>query len=82
MFRRAKGNSKMTKYSLLELPHNKVDILLGVEFYEYLLEEYRLLVENLTFRYTKFCYINSGSWKSSFLIIHKYAGLTHAEVYD
>lgn len=74
--------SPLSNLNLAEtkLPYNSVDIVVGAEYYEFLIENERHFIEGLVLRNTKFGHVLSESFKSSLLSTKNYCGLSKIDV--
>ncbi len=63
-----------------DLPHCNVDIVLGSEYVEFILEDQRQFYDSICLRNTKFGYVISGSQKSSFLAAKTYCGMSKVDI--
>lgn len=74
---------KFPKFKFAEsndLPYCNVDIVLGSEYVEWILEDQRQFYEDICLRNTKFGYVISGAQKLSFLATKTYCGLSKVDV--
>lgn len=61
-------------------PYSEVDIVLGAEYVELILEDQRQFFEGIVLRNTKFVFVISRSQKSSFLAKKSYCGLSTVDI--
>lgn len=65
-----------------DLPHYNVDILLGAEYYEMVLENKRQRIADIMLRNTKFDYVANGLTKTSLISTKLFAGISAVNIDD
>ena len=63
-----------------DVPYTEVDILLGAEYVEFIIEEQRHFIEGICLKNTKFGYVITGAQRSSFLTTKSFCGMTKIDI--